>query len=66
MTDIFHVAGFWVAVSFVLFFVLVGKKLWTPLSRPFWTAARILIREELDEAARPASRSRADARGRHA
>lgn len=51
MTDIFHVAGFWVAVSFVLFFVLAGKKLWTPIAAILDSRAN-LIREELDEAAR--------------
>ncbi|WP_210419348.1 F0F1 ATP synthase subunit B [Acetobacter vaccinii] len=47
----FHEAGFWVAVSFVLFFVLVGKKLWTPIAAVLDSRAE-LIRRELDEAAR--------------
>ena len=51
MSGIFHEAGFWVAVSFVLFFVLAGKKLWTPIAAILDNRAE-LIRNELDEAAR--------------
>ncbi|GAB3587070.1 ATP synthase subunit b [Acetobacter peroxydans] len=50
MSGIFHEAGFWVAVSFVLFFVLVGKKIWTPLAAILDSRAD-RIRKELDEAA---------------
>lgn len=51
MNGIFHEAGFWVAVSFVLFFVFFGRKLWAPITTILDSrAAR--IREELDEAAR--------------
>ena len=51
MSGIFHEAGFWVAVSFVLFFVLVGKKIWGPIATILDSRAN-RIREELDEAAR--------------
>lgn len=51
MSGIFHEAGFWVAVSFVLFFVLVGKKIWLPITTVLDSRAN-RIREELDEAAR--------------
>ncbi|MBB2202010.1 F0F1 ATP synthase subunit B family protein [Gluconacetobacter tumulisoli] len=46
-----HEPRFWSAVAFVLFFVLFGKKVWTPLVTALdGRAAR--IRADLDEAAR--------------
>lgn len=50
MSGIFHEAGFWVAVSFVLFFVFFGRKVWAPITTILDSrAAR--IRQELDESA---------------
>lgn len=51
MNGIFHEAGFWVAVSFVLFFVFFGRKLWTPIVTILDSRAE-RIRQDLDEAAR--------------
>ncbi len=50
MSEIFHEANFWVAVSFVLFFVLFGKKLWLPIAKALDNRAE-LVRRELDEVA---------------
>ncbi|ACI51650.1 H+transporting two-sector ATPase B/B' subunit [Gluconacetobacter diazotrophicus PA1 5] len=46
-----HEPRFWSAVAFVLFFVLFGKKLWTPLAAALDSRAD-RIRADLDEAAR--------------
>ncbi|MDG6093824.1 ATP synthase F0 subunit B [Acetobacter sp. AN02] len=51
MSSLFHEAGFWFAVSFVLFFVLFGKKVWTPLAAMLDSHAN-RVRQDLDEAAR--------------
>ena len=50
MSTIFHEPNFWVAVSFVLFFLLFGKKLWLPIARALDNRAE-LVRRELDEVA---------------
>lgn len=50
MSGIFHEAGFWFAVSFVLFFAFFWRRLWTPITAVLDSrAAR--IRSELDESA---------------
>ncbi len=46
-----HDPKFWVAVSFVLFFLLLGKKLWGAISTALDGRAAN-IRRQLDEAAR--------------
>lgn len=48
---IFQQAGFWYAISFVLFFVIFGPKIWKPL-RELLDARADRIRIELEEAAR--------------
>lgn len=47
--EIMHEPHFWTAVAFVLFFVLFGKKIWTPLSTALDNRA-IHIQQALDEA----------------
>ncbi|GBQ89440.1 ATP synthase F0 subunit beta' [Acetobacter nitrogenifigens DSM 23921 = NBRC 105050] len=51
MSNLFHEAGFWFSVSFVLFFVIFGRKVWTPLAALLDSRAD-RIRADLDEAAR--------------
>lgn len=51
MSNIFFEPIFWFAVSFVLFFVIFGRKLWKPLTA-LLDARADQIRLELDEAAR--------------
>lgn len=51
MSQLFHEAGFWFLVSFVLFFVVFGPRIWKPLSAML-DARADRIRMELDEAAR--------------
>lgn len=51
MSSLFHEAGFWFTVSLVLFFVLFGKKVWTPLAGLLDAHANG-VRQDLDEAAR--------------
>jgi F-type H+-transporting ATPase subunit b len=41
----------WVAIAFVVFFIIFGKKLWTPLAALLDSRAD-LVRNELEEAAR--------------
>ena len=48
---IFQEAGFWYAVSFVLFFVIFGSKIWKPLTSLLDARAE-RIRVELEESAR--------------
>lgn len=50
MSEMFHDPRFWVAVSFILFLVLFGKKIWLPMARALDSRAE-LVRRELDEAA---------------
>ncbi len=51
MSNLFHEPVFWFAVSFVLFFVIFGAKIWKPLAA-LLDARADQIRVELDEAAR--------------
>ncbi|NHO52676.1 F0F1 ATP synthase subunit B [Acetobacter estunensis] len=51
MSNVFHEAGFWYTVSFVLFFVIFGPKIWKPVVQVLDARAN-RIRVELDEAAR--------------